>query len=85
MKKMTFRGLALSLLIAAGAPHQGALRLKGEHLDNGETMTDSDAEPEAVEPMALGGWRDPSDLSDEDAIRLIRTFVGTPWDTLGQS
>jgi tetratricopeptide (TPR) repeat protein len=79
MKKMTFTGLALSLLIAAEAPQQRALHLKGQHAGKGETMADSDVESEVVGTVDLG-MHDPSDLSDEDAIRLIRQFVGTPWE-----
>jgi tetratricopeptide (TPR) repeat protein len=78
MKKMTFTGLALSLLIAAGAPNQHALRPEGEHASKGETVTNPDAEPQVREPLDLG-MHDPSDLPDGDAIRSIRQFVGTPW------
>jgi hypothetical protein len=39
MKKMTFSGLALSLLIVAGAPQQRSRHPKAERLDKGETMT----------------------------------------------
>jgi tetratricopeptide (TPR) repeat protein len=78
MKKVTFAGLALSLLIVAGAPQQRSRHPKGERLDKGETATDSDADSEAVGALDFG-IRDPSHLSDEDAIRLISQFHGTPW------
>jgi len=79
MKKMTFTGLALSLLIVAGVRQQGSPRPKGERLDKGETMTNSDADSEVVGTLDFG-IRNPSDLSDEDAIRLISQFYGTPWE-----
>jgi hypothetical protein len=79
MKKATFTGLALSLLITAGAPYQRASQPKGDRVDKGETMTSSDTEPQVREPLDLG-MEDPSHLSDEDAIRLSRSFVGTPWE-----
>jgi hypothetical protein len=79
MKKMMFTGLALSLLMAAGAPHRRALRLKGERVDKGETTTSSDADSEVVGTLDFG-IRNPSHLSDEDAIRLISQFCGTPWE-----
>jgi tetratricopeptide (TPR) repeat protein len=41
-------------------------------------MTDSDAKPEADKTVFIDP--DPSHLSDEDAIRLSRSFVGTPWE-----
>jgi tetratricopeptide (TPR) repeat protein len=79
MKKATFTGLVLSLLVAVGAPHQRASHPEGERVDKRETMTNSDTEPQVRELVDLG-MEDPSGLSDEDAIRLIRQFVGTPWE-----
>jgi tetratricopeptide (TPR) repeat protein len=79
MKKTTLTGLALSLLIVAGAPQQRSPQPKGERLDKGETLTNSDADSEVVGTLDFG-IRNPSDLSDEDAIRLISQFYGTPWE-----
>jgi hypothetical protein len=68
--KMTFTGLALSLLIVAGSPQQRSPRPKGERLDKSETTTNSDADSEVVGTLDFG-IRNPSHLSDEDAIRLM--------------
>jgi tetratricopeptide (TPR) repeat protein len=67
------------LLIVAGAPQQRSPRPKGERLDKGEAMTNSYADSEVVGTLDFG-IRNPSHLSDEDAIRLISQFCGTPWE-----
>jgi tetratricopeptide (TPR) repeat protein len=48
-------------------------------VDKGKMVTDSHAEPQVGERLDLG-MQDPTGLSDEDAISLIRSFAGTPWE-----
>jgi hypothetical protein len=78
MKKMTLSGLALSLLIAAVAAHQRAQHLKGEHLDKGKTMTNSDAEPEVVGTVDLG-LTGPALIANLRMCLRIRDATATPW------
>lgn len=77
MKKMKFAGFVLCLLAAAGLTQQSEYRSHPGRAAKSETMTGSDAEPEVGKTL----WPDPdpSHLSDEDAIRLSRSFFGTPW------
>ena len=79
MKKMKFAALGLCLLAAAGLTPHPEYRAHPGRAAKSETMTGLNAEPEAREPLDLG-MADPSGLSDEDAIRLISQFVGTPWE-----
>ena len=78
MKKMKFAALVLCLLAAAGLTQHPEYRAHPGRAVKSETMTGSDAEPEVGETLSLDP--DPSQLSDEDAIRLSRWFVGTPWE-----
>ena len=75
MKMIKFAAFGLCLLAAAGLTQQ--LRAHHGRGAKSETMAGSDTGPEVGKAV----WRDPdpSHLSDEDAIRLSRSFVGTPW------
>ena len=78
MKKIKFAAFVLCLLAAAGLTQQPEYRSHPGRAAKSETMTGSDAEPEVGKTVFLDP--DPSHLSDEDAIRLSRSFIGTPWE-----
>ena len=75
---MKFAAFVLCLLATAGLTQQPESRPHPGRIPESETLTGSDAEPEVGKTVSLDP--DPSQLSDEDAIRLSRWFVGTPWE-----